>query len=108
MSIRRDSIRLLKRFAVFAPLLLAVGCADYLNHRDSITLAAGDAVHRNQAIHTVEHALPCVPQYPCPHVAYRTELRADGTRILRVIRYYKNPPAAPASPVVNVNVNTGS
>ena len=107
MSTRRDSAGSLRVCLVAAPLLFVAGCADYLNHRDTVTLVAGDAVHRNQAIHTVYHQLPCEPQYPCPSVAYRTELTADGARIRHVIQRYKNPPAPPASPVVNVNVNTG-
>lgn len=43
-------------------LLLMVGalsgCADYLNHRDSVSLRAGDAVEGNSAIHIINHAPP--------------------------------------------------
>jgi len=29
------------------------GCADYMNHRDSVTLGAGNAPEANTAIHTI-------------------------------------------------------
>jgi hypothetical protein len=29
------------------------GCADYMNHRDSVTLGAGNATEANTAIHTI-------------------------------------------------------
>jgi hypothetical protein len=107
MSTRRTSGRLAPLALALAASLLSAGCADYLNHRDTVTLAAGDAVQRNIAIQTVHHALPCEPQYPCPSVAYRTEILADGTKILHVVQRYKNPPQKSSSSVVNVNVNPG-
>jgi hypothetical protein len=74
----------------------ASGCADYLNHRDSVTLAGGDAVHFNQAVHSVEHL---------PREAYATPIHSDGKRIAVVYeQYWKRPP--PPQPVVNVNIDT--
>jgi hypothetical protein len=107
MSIRRISGRFAPLAVTFAPLLLSAGCADYMNHRDTVTLAAGNAVYQNMAIQTVHHALPCEPQYPCPSVAYETEILTDGTKIRHVIQRYKNPPQQSSSSVVNVNVNSG-
>ncbi|MDX5412147.1 MAG: hypothetical protein LPK02_03790 [Rhodobacterales bacterium] len=45
-----------KRNKALACALLAsslTGCADYLNHRDSVTLGAGNAPEANTAIHTI-------------------------------------------------------
>jgi hypothetical protein len=82
---------------VFAAASLAGGCVDYLNHRDTITLAAGDAVHWNQAVHTVEHL---------PPEAYATRIGGHGKRTEVIFdRYWRPPP--PPQPVVNVTVNTG-
>lgn len=90
------------RVAVFclalAVPLLAGGCADYLNHRDGVTLAAGDAVHWNQAVHTVEHL---------PPEAYATRIGGHGKRTAVVFERYWRPPPPP-QPVVNVTVNTGN
>jgi hypothetical protein len=75
---------------------IPAGCVDYVNHRDSITLAAGDAVHWNQAVHTVEHL---------PTAAYATHIDSDGKRIAVVYdQWWRRPP--PPQPVVNVTVNT--
>ena len=80
----------------FAASLTAGGCVDYVNHRDSITLAAGDAVHWNQAVHTVDHL---------PAAAYVTHIDSDGKRIAVVYdQWWRRPP--PPQPVVNVTVNT--
>lgn len=43
------------RAITLAVLLTPIGaCVDYLNHRDSVTLAAGDAIHANAAIQTID------------------------------------------------------
>lgn len=49
-------MRLSKRNRALACAILATslsGCADYLNHRDSVTLGAGNAPAANTAIHTI-------------------------------------------------------
>ncbi|WEX90775.1 pilus assembly protein [Sinorhizobium garamanticum] len=81
-----------------APLLviaaaLLPGCADYLNHRDSITFGLGNAVEANKGIHTQE---------PFPRVAQNTRIPGDGKVIHRAIRTYQGeaPGAAPAPSAV--------
>ena len=63
-----------KNKALIAALsLLAVsGCADYLNHRDTVTLGAGDAAEANLAIQTVN---------PFPPNAGQTQIDAPGNRM---------------------------
>jgi hypothetical protein len=51
-------------------LLLALGgCADYMNHRDSVTLGAGNAMEANSAIHAVK---------PWPPSASTTTIYSHG------------------------------
>lgn len=58
------------------------GCADYLNHRDTVTLAAGDAMQWNQAVHTID---------PWPPQSNRTQIDSDGARHVKVVQDYQNP-----------------
>jgi hypothetical protein len=77
------------------------GCADYLNHRDSITLAAGNAPETNTAIHTIN---------PFPPEAWNTTITSDGKAVDRaqatynakakgstLVPAYLNVPVTPAS-----------
>lgn len=59
--------------------LLLSGCADYMNHRDTITFGAGNAMEANKAIHVVN---PFNPQ------SYNTKIYADGRRTARVMSTY--------------------
>lgn len=59
--------------------LLLSGCADYLNHRDTITFGAGNAMEANKAIHIIN---PLNPQ------SYNTRIYADGRRTARVMSTY--------------------
>ena len=100
MSIPSNKVRL----APLAPLavgalvtLLLSGCADYLNHRDAITLAAGDAVQHNQAVHTID---------PWPPGVFDTDISHNGARAERVINKFENPGTAKKNPT-NVTVNVG-
>lgn len=73
---------MLLRIGALLPIgLLLAGCSsDYLNHRDRITLAGGDAVRRNLERETIN---------PSKASMYRTYgLGKDGVRI----------PAAPVEP----------
>lgn len=85
--------------ALAIPLFASGGCADYLNHRDSITLAAGDAPNFNQAVHTIN------PQSPR---AYNTNLDFSGKRAAYVIQGYSVPPPPPPPPTVNINIGGGA
>lgn len=69
-------------FALAMVLPLA-GCADYLNHRDTITLGAGDATTANRAIQTID---------PWPPASRETEIRSDGRIIKRAVDQYGQPP----------------
>ena len=42
------------RIAVLAGLLFLGGCADYMSHRDTVTVGAGSAKQANIGIHTVQ------------------------------------------------------
>jgi len=70
---------------------LISGCADYLNHRDSITFGLGNAVEANKGIHT---------QDPFPRVAQNTHIATDGKTINKVMRGYNGagPSASAAMP----------
>lgn len=47
------------------------GCAQYMNHRDSVTLGAGDAVETNSAIHA---------ESPWPSDVSNTDIDVEGKR----------------------------
>jgi hypothetical protein len=64
----------------FAPL---AGCADYLNHRDTITLAAGDATNSNVAIHTID---------PQANRGEQAVIYSDGKYIRNVMDNYHQRP----------------
>ncbi|MBX4959662.1 hypothetical protein [Rhizobium lentis] len=66
---------------VLAAAGLVSGCADYMNHRDTITFGAGNAVEANKAIHI---------QDPFPPEAQRTHIASDGKVIRRVVTQYQN------------------
>ncbi|MEJ6844670.1 hypothetical protein ABIA24_004901 [Sinorhizobium fredii] len=86
-----------RAFLVIAAAGLLSGCADYLNHRDSITFGLGNAVEANKGIHT---------QDPFPRAAYNTQIASDGKVIYRAIGGYQGgrqssapPPSAVILPV---------
>lgn len=74
---------------VIAAASLVSGCADYLNHRDSITFGLGNAVEANKGIHIQE---------PFPRVAQNTRIHSDGKVINRVIRNYQGGGQGGAAP----------
>ena len=76
MLLRRSKRALL----ILAMTSLISGCADYLNHRDSITFGLGNAAEANKGIHT---------QDPFPRVAQNTRVATDGKVVHRVIRSYQ-------------------
>lgn len=83
MLLRRSKRALL----VLAMTSLVSGCADYLNHRDSITFGLGNAMEANKGIHT---------QDPFPRVAQNTHIATDGKVVHRVVRSYQGGGGAPA------------
>jgi hypothetical protein len=70
-------------------VLLLSGCADYLNHRDSITLAAGDAMYTNRGVH-VDNPFP-------PH-ARNENISGDGKRAATVMEGYQEKAEEPQPP----------
>lgn len=72
------------RFFLKAAILAAVfmsGCsADYLNHYDSVTLAAGEANHSNTLLQTVD---PFNPN------SQNTHIEGDGARAVAVVNRYR-------------------
>lgn len=83
MQLRKSKRTLL----VLAIASLVSSCADYMNHRDSITFGLGNAAEANKAIHT---------QDPFPRVAQNTRIATDGKVVHRVIRSYQGGGGAPA------------
>lgn len=86
MQSRRSSPRRLALLAAFASAAILAGCADYVNHRDTITLAAGDAAKFNNAVHTIN---------PSPPWSHNDNIDMDGQRAAVVIERYGNPPQQP-------------
>lgn len=75
---------------------LLTGCAaDYLNHYDSVTLAAGDTQKYNSMLQTVD---------PLNPASRNTHIEGDGARAAAVAQAYKYPPPPPPPPAITVNV----
>lgn len=70
------------RLAAFAAVLLLGGCADYMSHRDTVTVGAGSAMQANMGIHTVQ---------PFPRQAYNTNLPTDGQTAVNAQERYLTP-----------------
>jgi len=93
------------RLAISATLVLSAislgGCVDYLEHRDTITLSAGEAQSWNRTVHTSD---------PWPPYVMNTQIPGDGQRTAVVMRRYSvgngeadaaalaPAPSAPAAP----------
>ncbi|MCF6127259.1 hypothetical protein EN904_00540 [Mesorhizobium sp. M7A.F.Ca.CA.001.07.2.1] len=75
---------------------LLSGCAtDYLNHYDSVTLAAGDTQKFNSMLQTVD---------PLNPASNNTRIEGDGARAAGVAQNYRFPPPPPPPPAITVNV----
>ncbi|RNJ41908.1 hypothetical protein B5V01_04305 [Mesorhizobium erdmanii] len=75
---------------------LLTGCAaDYLNHYDSVTLAAGDSQRHNSLLQTVD---------PFNPASRNTHIGGDGARAAAVANNYRFPPPPPPPPAITVNV----
>jgi hypothetical protein len=81
--------------------LPAGACVDYLNHRDSVTLAAGDAMHANAAVQTIN---------PWPYASREKSILYDGQAANRAINSDAYTNQTPASGCVAncTNVSLGS
>lgn len=78
---------------------LLSGCADYLNHYDTVTLAAGDAQKQNILLHTDD---------PFNPVSKVTAIPTDGQRAADAVKNYRTSQQQPAQPPANVTVNVGT
>src|SRR3954468_22065544 len=76
---------------------LLSGCAaDYLNHYDSVTLAAGDTQKFNSLLQTVD---------PLNPASKNTHIEGDGMRAAGAVQKYRIPPST--APTTNMTVNVG-
>jgi len=77
------------------------GCADYLERRDTVTFAAGEAQAWNRVVHTSD---------PWPPYVTNTRITSDGERVARVTRGYfdegGNAGAAAVPPAQNQPAST--
>jgi hypothetical protein len=80
-----------------APALLLGGCADYLNHNDSVTLAAGDAQNYNLLLQTTN---------PFNPASRNTIIQSNGARGVAVVKKYQAP-RQEESGAQDITVNVG-
>ena len=81
--------------AVLGACLLMSGCADYMAHRDSVTLGLGDAPQANIGIQAIK---------PFPPDAWNTRIGGDGRTVARAQQRYA--PTAVIVPVPAVSTTT--
>ncbi len=92
MSAKKSS-SLNSRIRFVACLGLAAGlggCVDYLKHRDTVTLGAGEAQAWNSVVHTAD---------PWPPYAIDTQIPGDGQRTAVVMQRYSTGNGASAAAV---------
>jgi hypothetical protein len=75
------------------------GCADYLNHYDTVTLAAGDAHKHNMLLHTDD---------PFNPAAQNTAIPTDGQRAADAVTKYRVSQQPGATPPQNITLNVGT
>lgn len=85
--------------AAAAGAALLSGCADYLNHYDTVTLEAGNAQKANMMLQTAE---PFNPQ------SDNTAIETDGVRASDAVIKYRNSQKAAPTQQPNVTVNVGT
>jgi hypothetical protein len=71
------------RLLALAALMVPAGCADYMNHHDTMTLAAGDFNQTNRMLQTED---------PFNEQSFDTHIHTDGGRAARIIRKYQQLP----------------
>lgn len=67
--------------ALAAAAALLSGCAEYMNHWDTVTFRAGDTLEANRGIQTVQ---------PFPRAAWRTHIDSDGKVIYSAVKDYQS------------------
>ncbi len=94
----------MSRNSLLLPLLgiacLLSGCADYLNHYDTVTLAAGEANAYNRLLHTDK---------PFNPASEETRIPTDGQRATDAVLIYRtsqqSAPQSQPQAVININNN---
>ena len=89
MQDRKNKARLVGLGAAAGLALSVSGCADYMNHRDSVTLAAGDAMYANRGVHV---------ENPFPPRANDERIVGDGKRAATIMDGYQEKAEAPQPP----------
>ena len=89
MSDQKNRNRILGPGVAAGLAVLLSGCADYMNHRDSVTLAAGDAMYANRGVHV---------DNPFPPGRNAERITSDGKRAATVIEGYEEKAEAPVPP----------
>jgi hypothetical protein len=81
MSSRKSSSNKIRLtlLALILPAVMLGGCADYVERRDTITLAAGEAQSWNRVVHATD---------PWPPYVMNTNIPGDGQRTQAAIRRY--------------------
>ena len=74
----------MQRLLICLASVVLTGCADYMNHRDTITFGAGNAMEANKAIHIRD---PFNPD------SQNTRIYADGRSVAKVMGEYYGTPA---------------
>ena len=75
------------------------GCADYVNHYDTVTLEAGNAQKHNRLLHADD---------PFNPASEDVAIETDGTRAADAVRKYKDSQKPGAAPPSNVTINVGN
>jgi hypothetical protein len=88
MSSRVTDPNWLVRLAIAAATLLASGCQNYAERRDTIAFHAGEAGAYNRAVHTID---------PWPAASANNDIEFDGRRMARAIELYEEAQAAAAA-----------
>lgn len=92
-SVRTRGAHWLAGLALAAGVGGLAGCREYLDRRDTLTLASGDAPAHNAAVHTID---------PWPPHASRPRMRYDGSRLrVPIETYRRSDRVAPEKPVAS-------
>ncbi len=84
----RGSTWWLRPLPFLASSILLVGCGEYLDRKETVTLAAGNAVQQNIVVHMID---------PWPVHARNRDIPFSGERMANVARRYSAGPSSGAS-----------
>lgn len=66
---------------ICAPMILLVGCTEYMSRKDRISWSAGDAIAANKAIHVND---------PWPREGFDTNSKTIGQRVVVPLQRYRS------------------